>query len=559
MTFGRGNSLFGFFQGVTSQPLNHVAVICNTIGFESVRLDKSVRHLANSLADSHCASLRFDFSCTGDSGGDDASNAEVWLDDIVEAVNEARRLSGCSRVILIGFRLGGLLTRIAAANLHIHGLILIQPHVSGVEAIREMQIMHASASRQAHDPTRSDGIQAGGFWFSKRLTDSLETWDLVRSARESDVPTLLLESEVRGRTGQVRRALEKNLRSLACDTFDGYAEMLLPPRRSMVSADLANRVCRWIEALPTDPVSLDKTAAEFPDSSNHGLVTGTAGVVERPILFGPENGLFGILSMLEDERLRTKCGVILVCGGAVHRVSANRMYVRLARKLASMGLAVLRFDLSGIGDSASIADSPRDHAYRAEFDENMRAARDLLGREASASATSYIGLCSGAFVAMRAALSDDSAKIFVSLNQLVYFLSAKKLDRASKSFPQNTRALDYPASTSRMNRLVRKAALKIDRFAPGKATWLSMRLLGGHLPFLINRLSEKLETVAFGVSQSDVASEILSLFGGREIGCSKTVTVRCFEEADHIFTLKKDQEDLIDWLIEIHAPYARQD
>jgi exosortase A-associated hydrolase 1 len=44
-------------------------------------------------------------------------------------------------------------------------------------------------------------------------------------------------------------------------------------------------------------------------------------------------------------------GMVIVNGGAQYRVGAHRLFVQLARHLASKGHAVLRFDLPGQGDS----------------------------------------------------------------------------------------------------------------------------------------------------------------------------------------------------------------
>src|SRR3989442_13379966 len=74
---------------------------------------------------------------------------------------------------------------------------------------------------------------------------------------------------------------------------------------------------------------------------------------EQAVLFGEVKSLIGILT---DPPMRNgnrpKPAVILLNPGIVHRVAPGRIYVRMARALAAMGFVVLRFDFSGIGDSA---------------------------------------------------------------------------------------------------------------------------------------------------------------------------------------------------------------
>jgi exosortase A-associated hydrolase 1 len=44
-------------------------------------------------------------------------------------------------------------------------------------------------------------------------------------------------------------------------------------------------------------------------------------------------------------------GIVIVVGGPQYRVGSHRLFVRLARRLASAGYPVLRFDVRGMGDS----------------------------------------------------------------------------------------------------------------------------------------------------------------------------------------------------------------
>ena len=48
----------------------------------------------------------------------------------------------------------------------------------------------------------------------------------------------------------------------------------------------------------------------------------------------------------------TTTGVLLIVGGPQYRVGSHRQFVQLARSLAQLDIPVLRFDYSGMGDSA---------------------------------------------------------------------------------------------------------------------------------------------------------------------------------------------------------------
>jgi pimeloyl-ACP methyl ester carboxylesterase len=129
----------------------------------------------------------------------------------------------------------------------------------------------------------------------------------------------------------------------------------------------------------------------------------TTQVRERVVRFGPGESLMGILTTPRELRAGAP-HVVLVNAGIVHRVGPNRVYVDMARALAMRGFPVLRFDLSGLGDSdaASTAPSLGESAVA-----DVRSAFDFL--KSTRQATDFIisGLCLGANYSFLAALADE--------------------------------------------------------------------------------------------------------------------------------------------------------
>ena len=117
-------------------------------------------------------------------------------------------------------------------------------------------------------------------------------------------------------------------------------------------------------------------------------------VVEQATLLGPRKSMVGVISTSEacaDHPDRPT--IVILNSGIIHRVGTNRMTVALARALASCGHTVVRFDLSGIGDSAPRPDGlPPLEAELADIREvldsleSMRRTRRFV----------LAGLCSGA-------------------------------------------------------------------------------------------------------------------------------------------------------------------
>ena len=109
--------------------------------------------------------------------------------------------------------------------------------------------------------------------------------------------------------------------------------------------------------------------------------------------------MVGVLHSPGDGGARI--GVVVVVGGPQYRVGSHRQFVLLGRHLAKHGVAVLRFDYRGIGDSAGAA---RDFLG---IEDDIRAAVDVLLREYPKIEALYIwGLCDAASAALLYAPKD---------------------------------------------------------------------------------------------------------------------------------------------------------
>lgn len=122
---------------------------------------------------------------------------------------------------------------------------------------------------------------------------------------------------------------------------------------------------------------------------------------ERTVLVGESGSLFGILTEPSSRPAARPCGALLLNAGVIHRVGPNRVYVKLARRLAEAGFMVLRFDFSGIGDSPARGNDLPFHEYAvAETQEALRYLAESKGLDRFV----LIGICSGADIALRTAV-----------------------------------------------------------------------------------------------------------------------------------------------------------
>ena len=119
---------------------------------------------------------------------------------------------------------------------------------------------------------------------------------------------------------------------------------------------------------------------------------------ERDLRFGEHRHLSGIIT---EPRGSARGTCVLVTAGLTPRFGPFRLYAQLARRLASEGFLVLRFDLGGIGDSRqAYASLP----LRRRTELELRAAVDQS--YAGAGPLILGGLCSGAEDSVRYAALD---------------------------------------------------------------------------------------------------------------------------------------------------------
>jgi pimeloyl-ACP methyl ester carboxylesterase len=127
---------------------------------------------------------------------------------------------------------------------------------------------------------------------------------------------------------------------------------------------------------------------------------------ESTVLLGKDRSLVGILTENVDENVSKRndlTGLLLLNAGLIHHVGPNRIYVKIARMLASMGFVVLRFDFSGIGDSG-----PRKDKLPAteSMSDEVRQAMDYLEKLKGIHQFICIGLCDGAAAAAQISAVD---------------------------------------------------------------------------------------------------------------------------------------------------------
>jgi pimeloyl-ACP methyl ester carboxylesterase len=193
------------------------------------------------------------------------------------------------------------------------------------------------------------------------------------------------------------------------------------PYEATVPHETIETIVEWLSsraaAAPTAAIDLN---AAGRNRAFVGTAPNGASIHEQQLSLGPI-GLFGIMTARQD-RNRITLGrnvrpadkgvsatwadaptIFLLNAGVIGHAGPARLWVELSRLWAASGFSVVRFDLSGLGDSPVHAGQPSQVAYSEEgLGDLQDVLRDILPNDPSNSV--LVGLCSGANFAILTAI-----------------------------------------------------------------------------------------------------------------------------------------------------------
>ncbi len=162
-------------------------------------------------------------------------------------------------------------------------------------------------------------------------------------------------------------------------------------------------------------------------------------MTEKVVLFGKDKSLVGIVTEPTSGTSSNNFpAIIILNAGLLHRIGPNRLHVAIARKMATAGFFVLRFDFSGIGDSSVRDDNiPFEKSSISETQEAM----DYLNSARNIEKFILIGICSGANVAFKTACRDPRVLGLVGING--FYLDGQEHGKLERFIEQSVRSRYY--------------------------------------------------------------------------------------------------------------------
>ncbi len=137
---------------------------------------------------------------------------------------------------------------------------------------------------------------------------------------------------------------------------------------------------------------------------------------ESIVTFGRHHNLCGIVSHNDHIDPKTPA-IIILNSGLVSKPGPFGLNTRLARQIAAHGFTVLRFDLSGIGDSPKHADNRDRHS---QIVGDIQDAMDMMQSQYNIQTFIPMGICTGADSAHRIMREDERLSGAIFLDGYAY-------------------------------------------------------------------------------------------------------------------------------------------
>jgi len=386
-------------------PIRGGVVLCQPFGREARNAHRSLWLLAERMAASGFAVLRYDHLGTAESLPlPEADGWEMWINGVEHACDLMRREVGVQALALCGLRLGASLAAIATSRVGAEALMLLAPVVKGRVWLRELQIETALISGHAQSVGADGGFDANGIWLERQTLDGLKKLDLLQLS--ATAPKVFLAAHGDGDTLLPR--LEMLGAQVQTAAFEGYDELFKDAYLNSPPEALFQNALTWLRKVSA---GWQATPAIFGlPSSKLEVPCGT----ERAVAFG--KGLLGVLCTPEVPTPERKA-VILVNTGGDPRAGIGGFAADVSHELCRRGIGSLRFDLAGLGDSAFDEDW-RSHVYETPRDGDFDAAITLL-QTAGFSNLVVAGICSGGYHALQIASRDSRIAAAYTVNAAI--------------------------------------------------------------------------------------------------------------------------------------------
>jgi alpha-beta hydrolase superfamily lysophospholipase len=385
-------------------------VLCPPLGLEGVCTDRAFRRLAERFAGAGMAALRFDYDGTGDSAGkqDDPGRVAAWMASVRSAVDLVKA-AGAGPVVVVGMRVGATLAACEiAGGGGVDGIVLWDPCASGRSYLREQQALGLFSV--GGGASEDGSVEVPGIVFEAETVEQLGSLAIAGTEGPIAPRVLVLVRPERAANKAMRTRLEMD--HVEWGEAEGQADFVdVEPFEVRQPVATMDDVVSWVSGVigtGTSPFSVPARGGQGNDREGRSVVVDRdengGAVVERIVTLGQAR-LFGIVtepsgpvtqSATESVTRSVTQTVILLNAGIIDHAGPSRLWVNFARRWARGGVRVLRFDLSGLGDSPTRAGQVEDEMYPPEAFDDLAEVVEAMAGDGPGSVV-LAGLCSGGY------------------------------------------------------------------------------------------------------------------------------------------------------------------
>jgi pimeloyl-ACP methyl ester carboxylesterase len=548
------NGCFGWLHRPAGVQAEIGVVLCNPFGYEALCTYHGWREFAEALAACGMPTLRFDYPGTGDSSGseEDPQRLRAWLDSIKAAAAWLRAETGLTRLSLCGLRLGATLAALAAEELgDVENLVLLMPPSSGKNYIRELEIQHQSwlsaqkALGVSLDAEAAETIGAHGFRLYPDSLEMLAKVDLEQSTQCPARRVLLQDLSESARLKRLATHYQAQGAQADLQIFSEYSRFLLDPSYSEPPAEAFGSVLEWLGARAAMATG---TAVELLGCAATARIEFAHGH-EVPVVF--DGGRYAGVFCQPSRALEGAPAILFVNTGGVHRIGDGRFTVLMARHLAAQGIASLRMDISGLGDSLRRDEAlTLDRVYAQYAVSDARAGVDWLAGVGYPKTVTF-GVCTGAYVSIHTALTHPGVVGCAAINPPLFVWGGARTRPGARHVASSVvyrRAMRNPRKwlrllTGQVNgraitaELTRRLCARIT----ARASTAFERLVGQSMPGgAVRRIALELERKGVQTSLmygplDEGLDELEIHFGpnGSQLGKLRNITAKVVGKVDH--------------------------
>lgn len=406
---------FGWLHGVGEGAGDVAVLLCGGLAWDALHAHHAMRLLADALARAGYPTLRFAYPGTGDSRDlDDQDDGDgdawdVWRGSVHRAADRLKLASGARRVVFCGLRFGALpATLTAAARDDAAGLLLIAPVLRGHSYIRQLQV-----EAKLEVASGGAGLDFQELSLAADTVARIAALDLRQVTLPAGLPVAIFAQAPSNLVARCAALWGEQGARVDCRDFAGLEPMLRQNTQVEGPPPDYATVLGWLSGAV--PAAAATMAVALPVTASLRL----PGCVETPLRFGPQGTLFGMLC--RPEHAAGDLAVVIVNTGRDPQFGIARFGVRFARTLARAGIASLRFDFAGLGDSigAPGAEDLLSALFEAERGPDLSAALDAL-EDFGYRRFAVQGLCSGAYHAFHGAVADPRVSILLLVNMPLF-------------------------------------------------------------------------------------------------------------------------------------------